>query len=67
MYLIKAFKIISKARRFITFSQGGGFYQELSLQDIQSYFDVYGCDIKKELFVSCIFALDGKFLSQRNS
>ena len=66
MYLIKAFNIISKARKFIALHTGG-FYQGLSLQDIQSYFEVFGCDIEKELFVSCIFALDEKFLSVSNS
>ena len=66
MYLIKAFNIISKARKFIVLPTKG-FYQGLSLKDIQSYFDVFGCDIEKELFVSCIFALDEKFLSISNS
>lgn len=67
MYLIKAFNVISKARKFIVFPQGGGFHNSLTLTDIQSYFEVFGCDIEKELFVSCIFALDEKFLSVSNS
>lgn len=64
--MIKAFNLISKARRFIAFPQGGGFYDSLTLADIKSYFDVYGCDLDRGLFVECIFALDGKFLSEVN-
>ncbi|MFW2082959.1 hypothetical protein ACNPQK_18560 [Acinetobacter guillouiae] len=64
--MIKAFNLISKSRRFIAFPQGGGFYDSLTLADIKSYFDVYGCDLDRGLFVKCIFALDGKYLSEVN-
>lgn len=36
--------------------------KSLSLHDINAYFDVYGCDLDKGLFVECIFALDNKFI-----
>ena len=62
--MIKAFNLISKARRFIAFPQGGGFYDSLTLADIKSYFDVYGCDLNRGLFVECIFALDNLFLDE---
>ena len=64
--MIKAFNLISMARRFIAFPQGGWFYDSLTLTDIKSYFDVYGCDLDRGLFVECIFALDGKYLSEMN-
>lgn len=36
--------------------------KSLSLHDINVYFDVYGCDLDKGLFVECIFAIDNVFL-----
>ena len=36
--------------------------KSLSLHDINAYFDVYGCDLDKGLFVECIFSLDNKFM-----
>ena len=63
--MIKAFELISKSRKLVVL-QAGFIYSALTLQDIQSYFDVYGCDITKSVFVECIYALDGKFLKEAN-
>ncbi|MFT4020077.1 MAG: hypothetical protein QM666_01005 [Acinetobacter sp.] len=34
------------------------------MHDVQAYFDVYGCDIDRGLFVECIFALDNKVIQE---
>ncbi|MBF7690673.1 hypothetical protein [Acinetobacter pollinis] len=56
-YILGAFNIISRSRRYIE-----AIPLDLSLQDIQAYFEVYGCDIETVVFVESIFALDDKFL-----
>ena len=61
-YILGAFNIISRSRRYIETIP-----IDLSLHDIQAYFDVYGCDIEPQIFVECIFAMDDKFLKDVRS
>lgn len=63
--MIKAFSYISKCRRVIA-TQVSAIYQEISLHDIQAYFELFGCDFDKGLFIECIYALDGEFLKEAN-
>ena len=64
--MIGAFGLISKSRRYITGYSGVSIPLSLSLQDIQGYFDVFGCDLDKGLFIECIFALDQVVLDKVN-
>lgn len=64
--MIGAFGLISKSRRYIASYSGASIPLSLSLQDIQSYFDVFGCDLDKSLFIECIFALDKVVLDKAN-
>lgn len=61
-YILGAFNIISRSRRY-----SETIPLDLSLQDIQAYFDVYGCDIEPHIFVECIFAIDDQFLKEKRS
>lgn len=61
-YILGAFNIISRSRRYIETVP-----LDLSLQDIQAYFNVYGCDIETVVFVESIFALDDQFLKDARS
>ena len=64
-YLIRAFNYISKSRKLIPL-QHSAIYREITLHDIQTYFDLFGCDIDKGLFIDCMYALDNEFLKEAN-